>query len=333
MGAGRAAPRLLAVWRSVGASSRAFRAMLVLLAAAGAVAGAAQPSHASSDDVVVVVGIPGLSWGDIDREATPHLYALTADAEGAQLSVRSVFRVTCAIDGWLTVGAGRRAAAQRVQGPDENENLPALNDFCPSQPEVEPRREGAQVGGWDSLVAYNDELSFNARLGQLGETAKLNGTCTAAYGATAALAVADESGHVENYHPNAASATTSRLESCALSVVEVASIDLRPGNTLDRHAQVASADAALGTLMAKVPESATVLLLGLADSGPSARLQATSLSGPDSSLGYLTSTSTRLTGLILLTDVTPTLYQLLGLPASKRLRRCPGPEHTRTWNS
>ncbi len=119
---------------------------------------------------------------------------------------------------------------------------------------------------------------------------------------------------MENYYPAATAATSGRLASCELSVVEVASIDLRPGNEVDRHAQVAAADAALGELLAKVPESATVLLLGLADSAPSARLQAASLSDGDSSLGYLTSTSTRLTGLILLTDITPTLYQLLELP-------------------
>jgi len=276
----------------------------------------------------VVVGIPGLSWRDIDPEQTPNLYALTADAEGAQLSVRSVFRVTCAIDGWLTVGAGRRAAAERVQGIDETENRPALNDLCPTQPAVEPRGEGARVAGWGSLVAYNQELSFNARLGQLGEAARANDACTTAYGEDAALAVADESGRVENYFPDATSATTARMASCDLSVVNVASIDLRPGNKLDRDAQVATADVELGTFMARVPDTATVVLLGLADSEPSARLQLSSVSSAETSLGFLTTTSTRLTGLILVTDVTPTLYELLGFPPAEDFVRAEGSART-----
>jgi hypothetical protein len=197
---------------------------------------------------------------------------------------------------------------------DETENRPALNDLCPAQPAVEPRGDGAQVAGWGSLVTYNEELSFNARLGQLGEAARANGACTTAYGDDAALAVADESGRVENYFPDATSATTARMASCDLSVVDIASIDLRPGNKLDRDAQVATADVELGTFMARVPDTATVVLLGLADSEPSARLQISSVSSNETSLGFLTSTSTRLTGLILLTDVTPTLYELLGLP-------------------
>jgi len=302
------------VWRSAGASACAIRALVILLLTACAVSGAIQPAQATTGDPVVVVGIPGLSWRDVDPDTTPNLYELTADAAGAQLSVRSVYRVTCAIDGWLTIGAGRRAAAQRVQGVDETENQPALNNVCPAQPPVEPRGEGAQVEGWDSLVTYNEELTFNARLGQLAETAETNERCTAAYGAGAALAVADESGQVETYYPDATLATTANLESCDLSVVDLASIDLRAGNKLDRETQVAAADVRLGNLLSMIPDSASVLLVGLADSEPSARLQISSLSGPDSSLGYLTSTSTRLTGLILLTDVTPTLYDLLGVP-------------------
>ena len=228
--------------------------------------------------------------------------------------MRSVFRVTCAIDGWLTVSAGRRAAAERVQGVDETENQPALNEFCAEQPEIVTSGPNAQVDGWESLRAYNDQLTFNARLGQLAETAHASGQCTSAYGAGAALAVADETGQVENYFPDAMSATSSALASCDLSVIDLATIDLRGGNAADRQEQVAVADSRLGALMEQVPESATVMLLGLADSEPSARLQVASLSGPESTLGFLTSTSTRLTGLILVTDVTPTLFDLLGLP-------------------
>src|SRR5699024_8256091 len=58
---------------------------------------------------VVFVGISGLGWSDVTAEDTPTLYSLTGDDAAASLTVRTVRSRTCVIDGWLTVGAGRRA--------------------------------------------------------------------------------------------------------------------------------------------------------------------------------------------------------------------------------
>lgn len=65
---------------------------------------------------VVVVGVPGLTWDDVDPQGTPELWALAADATVGALSVRAARGTTCVLDGWATLGAGNRA---RVPGPDD----------------------------------------------------------------------------------------------------------------------------------------------------------------------------------------------------------------------
>ena len=67
-------------------------------------------------DRVLVVGVPGLTWSDIDPEGTPELWAMAEDATIGALSVRAARSTTCVLDGWATLGAGNRA---RVPGPDD----------------------------------------------------------------------------------------------------------------------------------------------------------------------------------------------------------------------
>src|SRR5699024_8714402 len=77
--------------------------------------------------------------------------------------------------------------------------------------------------------------------------------------------------------------------------------------------QLQDADELLGRYLQAMPDDATVMLLGLADSSPSPRLTTVMISGPDESHGLLTSDSTRRTGLMQITDVAPTVLGLLGI--------------------
>lgn len=79
-------------------------AVLGVIAPAGA-ARAKEPPGA-----VVLVGAPGLSWTDIDAVTTPTLHGLALAGGVASLTVRAVRSRSCAVDGWLTLSAGRRAA-------------------------------------------------------------------------------------------------------------------------------------------------------------------------------------------------------------------------------
>ena len=121
-------------------------ALLVLLAVAGPAA-AQQPARQ-----VVVVAVEGLRWEDVSPERTPALARLAQQGARGVLSVRAAgSQVTCPADGWLTLGAGSRAASGVDEPPctgrlPEPEELPALQ----ARPEQE--REGTVLGALGAAV-------------------------------------------------------------------------------------------------------------------------------------------------------------------------------------
>ena len=58
---------------------------------------------------LVVVGLGGLSWDDVNAKDTPVLWGLLRDGSAASVSVRAVDPTTCPADGWSTVSAGEAA--------------------------------------------------------------------------------------------------------------------------------------------------------------------------------------------------------------------------------
>ncbi|MCZ2861009.1 hypothetical protein [Blastococcus sp. VKM Ac-2987] len=88
--------------------------LLLLGLPAGAGAVVAEEPYAA--DRVVVVGVPGLIWADLDPRATPRLWALAEDSAIGATSVRAARSTSCLLDGWATLGAGNRA---RFPGTDE----------------------------------------------------------------------------------------------------------------------------------------------------------------------------------------------------------------------
>ena len=104
-------------------------AVLALLAgaplanAAGAAADPASPR-------LVVVGAPGLAWSDLDGGDLPALGAMTGEGALGSMTVRAVGSSSCAVDGWLTLSAGRRAGDVagpcRVPPPVVDGQVPAL---------------------------------------------------------------------------------------------------------------------------------------------------------------------------------------------------------------
>ncbi|SOD97241.1 hypothetical protein [Blastococcus haudaquaticus] len=90
--------------------------LALLLGAAGPLAAAEEGAGDPSADSVLVVGVPGLTWRDVDPEGTPELWALAGESAIGAVSVRAARGTTCVLDGWATLGAGNRA---RVPGPDE----------------------------------------------------------------------------------------------------------------------------------------------------------------------------------------------------------------------
>ena len=119
---------------------------LLLLVLVLLVALPASPAGAQERGQVVVVGVAGLRWDDLGP-ATPTLNRLARSGAVGALSVKARPAVSCASDGWLTLGAGARA------------------DSFLSRPE----RCGAGLAAGRDALARNADTPDGARLGALGE--------------------------------------------------------------------------------------------------------------------------------------------------------------------
>jgi hypothetical protein len=131
--------------------------LLVLLSVllSAPAAGAAEDGAETSADRVVVVGVPGLTWSDIDPAGTPELWSLAEESAIGALSVRAARGTTCVLDGWATLGAGNRA---RVPGPDEG--LPPVPLPTVPLPEDQAAPTEPPADGEASEQAVDTSLSY-----------------------------------------------------------------------------------------------------------------------------------------------------------------------------
>ncbi|MGJ6965224.1 hypothetical protein ACSDR0_25270 [Streptosporangium sp. G11] len=275
---------------------------------------------------VVIVGIPGLEWSDLDRVRTPNLWRLVGEGGSASMSTRAVpppeRGITCPVAGWLTVSAGQRAGA------------PGTGCEFPRTPEAAPGG-GASVPGWAELSAFNATTSYRPVLGQLGGLAAGAGLKVAAVGPGAALAAADKSGKIGKYA--ASVEELGDLSPYGLIVVEADALArawtggaLAPDGApvtmtvQARREAAAGADRVVGAVLDRLPPArgagTTVLVGGLADTSAAPHLHVAIARGPSPdggtyARGYLTATSTRQDGLVTNTDLTATAIGLLGLEA------------------
>ena len=78
--------------------------LLTVLLGSPTTAGAREDGGNTAADRVVVVGVPGLTWSDVDPEGTPELWALAGESSIGAMSVRGARSTTCLLDGWATLG-------------------------------------------------------------------------------------------------------------------------------------------------------------------------------------------------------------------------------------
>ncbi|GAA3000678.1 hypothetical protein [Streptosporangium longisporum] len=323
-------------------------ALLAVPVLAGAGAAEAVSASRAPAGRVVIVGVPGLLWSDLDPAATPNLWRLAGEGGSASMSTRAVpppeRAITCPVAGWLTVSAGQRAGA------------PGTGCAAPPVPQAAPGG-GANVPGWAELSAFNATTAFRAVPGRLGRAVTEAGLKVAAAGPGAALGAADASGGIGRYAADVAG--LGDLSPYGLVVVEAgdltrawtgggpapgASPDATrgaiPGAMTDRvrREAVAGADRVVGQVLDRLPRpgaagagpaGTTVLVAGLADTSPVPHLHVAIAHGPSPAgtpypRGYLGAASTRQDGLVTNTDLTATAIGLLGL-------RAPDGVVGRTW--
>ncbi|MQA86228.1 MAG: hypothetical protein GEV03_16740 [Streptosporangiales bacterium] len=295
--------------------------LLVLPAPAGhAVSHVSGPSgRASPSDRVVLIGVPGLRWGDVTEDSTPTLWRLAGEGSAGSLTVRTVRSLTCPADGWLTISAGNRADL--------------AGNECAMPPEPDRSGEGAIVPGFAAIRRTNGDTPYASRIGLLGDAVRRAGGCTAAFGPGAALAAAGTDGRVDAYRRSLTQATPADWSRCPLTAVDVDHIArayLRAGVDAEaegeqalteeqRAAAVRQADRALADILRSLPPDTTVLLAGVSEVTPPSHLHVAIAAGPGPTgepyrSTYLTASSTRRPNIVQLTDVTPTALAALGIP-------------------
>ena len=243
---------------------------------------------------VVVVGISGLRWSDVSPAATPTLWRLAGQGSVGSLVDYAVLPLTCPADAWLTLNAGARAQSDHT------------NAACGAFPAVDPAGSGAVVPAMGALETYNNQFHNSPNWGLLAQQAP---GCATAVGPGAALALAEQgpTGHVASYLPSAADLTAGVLARCPLTVVDLGNI-----GSAERSSALASVDAELARIAADLPAGSTLLVTAPGATTKPPHLQLALVNGPGYRAGLLDAASTRQPGMVVLTDLTPTVLGWLG---------------------
>jgi hypothetical protein len=258
---------------------------------------------------VIVVGLGGLAWSDITPAATPGIWHLAERGSVGSLRDSGVWPRACPADGWLILnGAARAAVSGGVAGP------------CPATPPVIPPGPGpgpARIPAMPALVSRNRAYLSQPDWGLLA-TAPGHGGCATAVGPGAGLALASPAGRVGSYLPSPGDLSRGILARCPLTVIDLGNLPnpaagvSAPSGVTSRSAARRAADRARAAITSNLPANSTLVLLSPGGYAPGLRVIV--VAGPGFSHGLLTSASTRRPGLILLTDVTPTILHWFGTP-------------------
>lgn len=301
---------------------------------------------------VLVLSLPGTTWAAIADARVPHLEGLLRESAVGSTSVRTIRRTTFPGDGYVTIGAGAQAAGVGdVEGlafdagearPDGPASAPPGAVVSPAMDELardaRRRYRGAEVG------ALGDSLA-RAGIGRgvVGNADSALGTDATVYHREVALGLADRAGVVPagsvgrsllREDPIAPMGLRLDRDSAvgafrkawdvpgrAVVLVEASDLarlhafqrDIAPDAALARRT-LEAADELVGALLAEVDQQHdAVIVTGPSDPGDGVHLTVAALRAPGVAPGLLSSASTRRGGFVMLSDVAPTVLDLLGL--------------------
>ena len=303
-------------------------------------------------DRALVVGVPGLTWDDVDPQGTPELWELAEESAIGAVSVRAARSTTCLLDGWATLGAGNRA---RVPGPDEGlppVPLPTVPlPDVPAEPTPSPAgTDGTTDPELDTSLAHcglqerSATLSLNDPVAVVERTAAEEGTarfgaepgalgaaigCATVSGRAATLAVAAPGVEITRSDPlpTGTEELAGLLAGCPLALVSLDELteagEPGPRKTDDgteperRAAALTEIDAGVGRLrdaVAQLPGETLLLLTGISEVNDGrSQLHVGMVSGPGfAAPAWLTSASTGRAPFAQLIDVAPTVLRALG---------------------
>jgi hypothetical protein len=283
-------------------------ALLVGVVVAGLRPGRAQAAQAPSAKVLIV-SYPGLQWADVAAVQPAVLDSLLARGAVASLSVRTAAADTTPADGYLTIGAGNRAAIPSTAA-GHAADAPTGGVVVPAE-EVAAARSDAE------------HRSYDAEPGALGTALGTAGRATGVVGGpSAALAVMDESGRVAaGTVATGETATPATIDAVfdptwtAADAVLVEMTDVAAATTTnDRREALARSDAVLGALLAPVDlDRDLVVIVAPATAPGTTGLTVFGVAGPDIVPGLARSATTRRDGYVTLPDVGVTVVHALGV--------------------
>lgn len=272
---------------------------------------AAEPARVPGP--VVVVGIAGLTWQDVDPDTTPTLWRMAGEGSAGSMTARVDARLTCPVEAWLTIGSGSRALMPTPEGagesPTPTPTSSAAETRCADYPRTRVSGGERTVAGWSDFVEQNAGGEYGTKLGVLPDVLADQGECVGAVGPGAVLASATPDGRVTGTRGSLGDLDDITAR-CPLTFVDGG---IRPGP--------AEAEATAAAVTRAVPD-ATVLVLGVSDRYDYAQMHVAIATGP--AMGtepfdrrWLGSASTRRDNIVQLTDVTPTLLEMLGHGSAK----------------
>jgi hypothetical protein len=275
------------------------RRLLALVVLALPLLGMAAPAQAAEErPQVVVVGVPGLQWSDVNDADTPAIRRLAREGAAGLLSVRTAAPVDCPTDGWLTLGAGNRVRSTgRHTGSCPATFRPPSS--LPDQVRANAdRREGAEPGLLAHSLRREDRCVQAAGPGARLGAALPDGTEAPA-----------DTGESIRLLSDAPSAGTARSD-CAVLLLQATAV-----GSDARASGARAADALVARIDELRPAGSTLLVVGLSEA-PGDRgthLHVAIAVGPRFGPGALISASTRRAPYVQLVDVAPTVLALQGI--------------------
>ncbi|GAA4716356.1 hypothetical protein GCM10023216_00190 [Isoptericola chiayiensis] len=293
------------------------------------------PSAADTDDgasppdsPLVLAGVSGLQWSDVDPSRTPHLWQLIGGGSVASVAVRTL-TPTCPLDAWLTMSAGSRVRT----GPTVSADTPEASDDTPAPGADDrgstgtgctdvpvPRTDGtttdgaapdgvpptATVPGWDGLLPDDGLVPTGTTPGALGDLVDVAGTCATAVGPGGAVALARDDGSVARYVADVDAVDAALVAACPATVVD---LGMLPDDATERGAAVRAVDRQVGALVDALPAGGRLVVAGISDTpqGPSDLQVAVDWTAPGGEATWLTSTSSRWAGVVVLADLGATV--------------------------
>lgn len=308
--------------RPLAALTALLATLLVALAPATA---HADDHHTPTDTPLIMAGVAGLQWSDVDAARTPNLWRLIGGGSVASVSVRTL-TPTCPLDAWLSLSTGSRVSAAVDEEPADDADSDGDDDGlsvgdhsavgCADMPLLPTATEPAAVvvPGWEGL-ADPGRTGPTPEPGALGDLAATSGVCTTAVGPGAAVALADHAGDVPRYLSDAAHLTAPEVAACPVGVVDLGEL---PDAAVERAEAVSALDETIGALSTLLPDGGRLVVAGISDTpnGPADLQVVVDWTAPGGTATWLSSTSARWPGVVVSADLATTLADAITASAT-----------------